>query len=56
MSDTKVSTRGFASLSIEDRKRIAAKGGRTAQAKGTGHRWTSAEAAAAAALSKKRKH
>lgn len=35
---------GFAALSIERRKEIASKGGRTAQALGKSHRWTSEEA------------
>lgn len=36
--------RGFAALSPEQRREIAAKGGRTAQRKGVAHRWTAAEA------------
>lgn len=45
-----ISQRGFASLvrSNPDRQRlIAQSGGRAAQAKGTAHRWSSAEAQAA---------
>jgi hypothetical protein len=40
--------RGFASMSPEKRRRIASKGGKAAQRKGTGHRWASSEEAAAA--------
>jgi general stress protein YciG len=36
--------RGFASLTPEQRKVIASKGGKTAHAKGTAHEWTSEEA------------
>jgi len=32
--------KGFASMSPERRTEIARKGGQTAQAKGTGHKWT----------------
>lgn len=39
--------RGFACLSPERQREIAAKGGRASHAKGTGHRWTKEEAAAA---------
>ena len=46
-STTNVRKRGFASLSIEDRKRIASLGGKAAHAKGTAHQFTSEEAAAA---------
>jgi len=36
--------RGFASLSPERRSEIASKGGKAAQAKGTGHRFTKEDA------------
>lgn len=36
--------KGFASLSIEERKRIASMGGKRAQELGTGHRFTTEEA------------
>lgn len=36
--------RGFASMTPERRKEIASLGGKTAQAKGTGRRWTAEEA------------
>jgi len=39
-------TRGFASLSPERRKEVAAKGGRSAQERGVAHRWTPDEARA----------
>lgn len=38
---------GFQFLSPEDRKKIAAAGGRIAHARGRAHRWTVAEARAA---------
>jgi general stress protein YciG len=38
---------GFASMSEERRKEIAAAGGRAAQAKGACHRWTSESASSA---------
>jgi general stress protein YciG len=44
---TNIRKRGFASLSIEDRKRIASLGGKAAHAKGTAHQFTSEEAAEA---------
>ena len=44
MASTK---RGFASLSPEQRHRIASMGGRAAHAKGTAHQWNSDEARAA---------
>lgn len=39
--------RGFASLSAEQRSKIASKGGKTAHAKGLAHKWTHEEAVAA---------
>ena len=39
--------RGFAALSPERRREIASQGGRTAQERGTTHRWTAEEASAA---------
>jgi uncharacterized protein len=41
------SDRGFASMDVTLRSRIASLGGKAAHAKGTAHRWTSAEAAEA---------
>ena len=41
---------GFALLTPERRKEIASKGGKAAQAKGTGHRFTKEEAIAAGSL------
>jgi general stress protein YciG len=54
-------SRGLASFDAAKRREIAGKGGQTAQAKGTAHKFTSAEARAAgrkggAALSKNRAH
>jgi general stress protein YciG len=46
MSDG-TSRRGFASMSREQRERIASMGGKAAQARGTAHRWTPEEASAA---------
>jgi general stress protein YciG len=39
--------RGFAAMSVEKRREIARKGGRSAQAKGTGHKINHEEAVAA---------
>lgn len=39
--------RGFASLTIEQRKKIASQGGKASWKKGVAHRWTSEEARAA---------
>ena len=39
-----VRTRGFAALSPEKRKEVAAKGGRAAHEKGTAHRWSPTDA------------
>jgi general stress protein YciG len=39
--------RGFAALTLEQRRAIASKGGRAAQRKGTAHKWTPYEAAEA---------
>lgn len=45
MEDTKeAKPRGFAAMTPERRREIAAKGGRTAQARGTAHRFTPEEA------------
>jgi general stress protein YciG len=43
MSETvkKSGKQGFASMSPEERKRIASKGGKAAHALGTAHKWTS---------------
>ena len=43
-----MSGQGFASLSKQRQKEIAAKGGRAARDKGTAHRWTEAESKSAA--------
>ncbi len=39
--------RGFATMSKEDQRRIASKGGKAAHRAGNAHEWTSAEARAA---------
>jgi len=39
--------RGLAAMSVERRREIASKGGRTSQARGTAHQWTAEEASAA---------
>ena len=39
--------RGFAGMSVEKRRAIAARGGRAAHAKGTAYEWTPAQAKAA---------
>ncbi|HVS73690.1 MAG TPA: KGG domain-containing protein [Phycisphaerae bacterium] len=44
----KKSLRGFASMSLEQRRKIASMGGKRAHALGTAHRFTSEEASAAA--------
>ena len=49
------SRRGFASMAPEKQKMIAAKGGTAAHAKGTAHKWTSAEASAAGKIGGKAK-
>jgi general stress protein YciG len=41
------SKRGFAAMSLEQRRRIASLGGKAAQKRRTGHRWDHEEAAAA---------
>jgi general stress protein YciG len=41
------SKRGFAAMSLEQRRRIASLGGKAAQKRGTGHRWDHEEATAA---------
>lgn len=47
MAEKKTWYRGWMNLDEETRRAIARKGGLAAAAKGTAHRWTSAEAAAA---------
>ena len=42
-----IEERGFASMDPAKQRAIASKGGRTAQRKGTAHRWTAEEARAA---------
>jgi uncharacterized protein len=39
--------RGLAAMSLERRREIASKGGRTSQARGTAHQWTAEEASVA---------
>ena len=39
--------RGLAAMSLERRREIASKGGRTSQARGPAHQWTAEEASAA---------
>jgi hypothetical protein len=39
-----IKDRGFGSMSMEDKQRIASKGGKAAHEKGTAHEWTSEEA------------
>lgn len=50
-NDTKSQRRrgrqGFASMSPDEQRRIASKGGKAAHAKGTAHEWSSEEAKAA---------
>jgi hypothetical protein len=41
------SKRGFAAMNLEQRRRIASLGGKAAQKRGTGHKWTKEEAIAA---------
>lgn len=41
MQERPKSRRGFASMTPEQRQRIASLGGRAAHAKGTAHQWTS---------------
>ena len=36
--------RGFAAMSLEKRRALAAAGGKASHAKGTGHKWTTEEA------------
>jgi len=42
--DTKREWRGFGSMSKEKKREIASKGGKSAHALGTAHKWTSEEA------------
>lgn len=44
---TKKDNRGFASMTVEQQREIASKGGKAAHAKGTAHEWNSEEARAA---------
>lgn len=48
MSDKPKQQRGFAVIGPEQRREIAAQGGKTAHAMGKAHKWTSEEARAAA--------
>jgi general stress protein YciG len=47
---------GFSALSTERRREIASMGGRAAHAKGTAHKWTKEEAAAAGKVGGTRAH
>ncbi len=47
MHTTPKRPRGLAAMSLERRREIASKGGRTSQARGTAHQWTAEEASAA---------
>lgn len=51
----KSTKRGFAGMTVEQRKAIASKGGIAAHEKGTAHRWTSEEAKLAGRKSNLRK-
>lgn len=51
-----IKKRGFASLSLERRKEIAASGGKASAAKGTSHRFTHDEAVAAGKKGKKKSY
>jgi general stress protein YciG len=44
---SRISNRGFASMSSEQQRQIASKGGQAAHKKGVAHEWTSEEARAA---------
>lgn len=44
MNEQRKERRGFASMSPEQQREIASKGGRAAHQKGTAHEWTSEEA------------
>jgi len=44
---SRIHLRGFASMTLERRREVAAKGGRNAHRLGRGHEWTPAEAAKA---------
>ncbi|MBI3332415.1 general stress protein [Candidatus Peregrinibacteria bacterium] len=46
--------RGFAAMSPEQRRRIASMGGRRSHELGTGHEWTSEEAAKAGSIGGRR--
>lgn len=52
MSKTK---RGFASMTKEQRQRIAGMGGKAAHAKGTAHKWNAEEAKAAGSIGGKKR-
>lgn len=56
MTETIKKKRGFASMSVQDRKRLASLGGKAAQARGTGHRFTTEEASAAGKIGGKAAH
>jgi hypothetical protein len=47
--------RGFAAMSADERSRIASLGGKAAHQKGTAHRFTKEEAAAAGSIGRKKK-
>ncbi len=46
--------RGFAAMTLEQRRKIASQGGKAAQKKGTAHRFTSAEAVEAGRIGGKK--
>lgn len=52
----KKSKRGFASMDPEKHRAIASMGGKKAHAKGTAHRWTPEQAAAAGRLGGIKRH
>jgi len=49
-----IKKRGFASLSLERRKEVAASGGRASHAKGKAHKWTHEEAVVAGRKGRKK--
>jgi hypothetical protein len=53
---SKKSKRGFASMSVEKRRKIASLGGRAAHKNGNAHTWNSKEAALAGKISRKKKN
>lgn len=47
MEESGIKRRGFASMSTEERRTIASKGGKAAHVQGKAHEWTSTEASQA---------